>query len=119
MVGPELLIGLSTHAIDELDAALGAGPGLAVPVDYLSAGPVVATPTKPGRPGTGLGYVGEAAQRSPVTVWVTGGVDPQTVGPVLATGASHVVVVRYLTEADEPRRAARLLRQAIDRALGG
>ncbi len=119
IVGPELLIGLSTHAIDELDAALGAGPGLAVPVDYLSAGPVVATPTKPGRPGTGLGYVGEAAQRSPVTVWVTGGVDPQTVGPVLATGASHVVVVRYLTEADEPRRAARLLRQAIDRALGG
>ena len=52
-MGPGAIVGLSTHASDELAAALGDVPGRApAPVDYLSAGPVVATPTKPGRPGT-------------------------------------------------------------------
>jgi hypothetical protein len=50
ILGPDRIVGLSTHAPAELEAALGE------PVDYLSAGPVVPTPTKPGRPGTGEGY---------------------------------------------------------------
>jgi thiamine-phosphate pyrophosphorylase len=121
LLGPEALIGLSTHAPAELAAALGdGGPGegsLAAPVDYLSAGPVVPTPTKPGRPGTGLGYVTEAVARSPWPVWVTGGASPDSVGALVGAGARHVVVVRWLTEADDPGGAARALRQAIDAAI--
>ncbi|MBV8463444.1 MAG: thiamine phosphate synthase [Acidimicrobiales bacterium] len=113
-VGPGALVGLSTHAVDELERARDG----AAPVDYVSAGPVVPTPTKPGRPGTGPGYVAEAVARSPWPVWITGGVTPDTVPELVGAGASHFVAVRWLTEAAEPRAAARRLRLAIDRALG-
>jgi len=127
VMGEDALIGLSTHATEELEAAIGdedAGTTTsaldrpagapAAPVDYLSAGPVVPTPTKPGRPGTGLGYLAEAVARSPWPVWVTGGVDPTTVGPMAAAGARHFVVVRWLTEAEDPEDHARRLRRSID-----
>lgn len=123
-VGPEAIVGLSTHAVAELERAIGEipddgggeGPGPA-PVEYLSAGPVVPTPTKPGRPGTGLDYVRQAVARSPWPVWVTGGADPTTVGTMADAGARHFVVVRWLTEADDPRTHARELRRAIDEAV--
>jgi len=118
VVGEDALVGLSTHAPDELERAVGsASAGAPAPVDYLSAGPVVPTPTKPGRPGTGLGYVGLAVARSPWPVWVTGGVTPDRVDGLVASGARHFVVVRWLTTADDPRSAARSLRDRIDRAL--
>jgi thiamine-phosphate pyrophosphorylase len=118
VVGEEALVGLSTHAPDELERAVGSAcPGAPAPVDYLSAGPVVPTPTKPGRSGTGLGYVGMAAAQSPWPVWVTGGVIPDRVDSLVASGARHFVVVRWLTTADDPRSAARSLRDRIDRAI--
>jgi thiamine-phosphate pyrophosphorylase len=111
ILGPDALVGLSTHAAHDL---AGAPWGA---VSYISAGPVEATPTKPGRPGTGLDYVRMATVRSVVPVFVTGGITPARV-PVLAhAGARHFVVVRYLTEAADPLAAARLLRQAIDEVL--
>ncbi len=111
IVGHERLVGLSTHRPTELDGAASQ------PVDYVSAGPVVPTPTKPGRPGTGLEYVRRAAARSVVPVWVTGGVTPETVPDLVAAGARHFVVVRWLTGAADPGAAARALRAAVDDAL--
>jgi thiamine-phosphate pyrophosphorylase len=131
VMGDRAIVGLSTHARSDLEAAIGAqrtsedlpdvgwgeASGKTAPVDYISAGPVVATPTKPGRPGTGLGYVGEAVRRAPWSVWVTGGVDPVTVVDLIGAGASHFVVVRWLTDASDPRANARALRETIDQAL--
>lgn len=118
VVGPGAIVGLSTHTTADLTEALGDGrDGRRAPVDYLSAGPVVPTPTKPGRPGTGVGYVTEAVERSPWPVWVTGGVDPERVPGLVAAGARHFVVVRWLTGADDPERSARSLRRAIDSSL--
>jgi thiamine-phosphate pyrophosphorylase len=118
IVGPDRLVGLSTHEPAQLEIALGE------PVDYVSAGPVVPTPTKPGRPGTGLGYVAEAARRcasrSPaMPFFVTGNARPDTVGEIVRAGARRVVAVRWLTEAGDPRQAARELRDALDRAVEG
>jgi thiamine-phosphate pyrophosphorylase len=110
ILGPRAIVGLSTHAPVELDAAA------AEPVDYVSAGPVNPTPTKPGRPGTGLGYLSYAALRATRPWFVTGGVTPDTVPSMAAAGASRFVVVRYLTQADDPEANARRLRQAIDQA---
>jgi thiamine-phosphate pyrophosphorylase len=120
VMGDRAIIGLSTHSSEQLGTALGEdrdGPASPAPVDYLSAGPVVPTPTKPGRPGTGLGYVTAAAQRSSWPVWVTGGVDPATVTGMIAVGARHFVVVRWLTGANDPREHARVLRRVIDQEI--
>jgi thiamine-phosphate pyrophosphorylase len=111
ILGPAALIGLSTHARTDVDAAL------AEPVDYLSAGPVSPTPTKPGRPGTGLGYLGYVAARVTTPWFVTGGVTPDTVGPMVRSGARRFVVVRYLTEARDPRTSALRLLDTIAAAL--
>jgi thiamine-phosphate pyrophosphorylase len=118
IVGDGAIVGLSTHAAAELDAAVGTPAEPGPPVDYISAGPVVPTPTKPGRPGTGLDYVSQATGRAPWSVWVTGGVDPGSVSALAAAGARHFVVVRWLTGAADPEHSARLLRSAIDEVLG-
>jgi thiamine-phosphate pyrophosphorylase len=109
ILGPDAIVGLSTHSTEDL-------AGAAIEdVTYISAGPVEATPTKPGRPGVGVGYVSEASARSPVPVFVTGGVTPDAVPGLWFAGVRHFVVVRYLTQADDARVAARALRDAIDR----
>ena len=72
-VGPELLVGLSTHSPEQLEQALGGE------ADQLSVGPVWETPTKEGRPAAGLDYVRHAAaraagapgSRSAASTWIT------------------------------------------------
>jgi thiamine-phosphate pyrophosphorylase len=113
ILGPQAVIGFSTHAPAEWDAAAG---GVA---DYLSAGPVNATPTKPGRPGTGLAYLAYAAASGERRPWfVTGGVTPETVPAMAGAGARRFVVVRYLTQSPQPAEAARRVRAAIAEATG-
>jgi thiamine-phosphate pyrophosphorylase len=111
ILGADAIIGLSTHGERDLAGVAG------VDVSYISAGPVEPTPTKPGRPGTGLDYLRRATEQSPVPVFVTGGVTPDKIAALAGAGARHFVVVRYLTEAEDPGKAARSLRGAIDRAL--
>jgi thiamine-phosphate pyrophosphorylase len=111
ILGPDAIVGLSTHAPNELDAALEE------PIDYLSAGPVTETPTKPGRHGTGLRYLTYVVERAKTPWFVTGGVTPESVKLMAAAGARRFVVVRYLTEAEDPKAAAQALREAIDKAV--
>ena len=108
ILGPQAIVGFSTHAPTELDASA------AEPADYVSVGPVSPTPTKPGRPGTGLEYLRYAARTATRPWFVTGGVTPATVGPMLEAGARRFVVVRWLTESADPEGAARALREVID-----
>jgi thiamine-phosphate pyrophosphorylase len=111
MLGADAIVGLSTHSPAELDASTRE------PVDYVSAGPIEPTPTKPGRPGTGLEYVAYARANASRPFYVTGGVTPETVPAIAAAGARRFVVVRWLTEAEDPKANARALRNAIDTAL--
>jgi thiamine-phosphate pyrophosphorylase len=113
LLGPDAIVGLSTHAPNELDDALEEPV-----VDYLSAGPVSQTPTKPGRPGTGLRYLTYVVERAKTPWFVTGGVTPDSVKMMTAAGARRFVVVRYLTEAEDPKAAAKTLREAIKKAVG-
>lgn len=100
IVGAERVVGLSTHAIDEIDRAL------AQDCDYLGVGPVHATPTKEGRTPVGLEPVRHAARTSDRPFFVTGGMDAATAPEVLAAGAHGIVVVRALTQAPDPQAAA-------------
>ncbi len=111
ILGSDAIVGLSTHTPSELDDALRRD------VTYLSAGPIVPTPTKLGRAGTGTGYAVESQARSPRPVFVTGGVSAANVGQLVALGLRHFVVVRALTEASDPELAACDLRRALDEAL--
>src|SRR5919206_743662 len=81
-VGEQRIVGRSTHAPDQL-AAAEADPD----VDYLAVGPVHATPTKPGRPAAGLGYVRHAASVASKPWFAIGGIDPATIGAVVGAGA--------------------------------
>jgi thiamine-phosphate pyrophosphorylase len=106
-VGPERLVGLSTHSPEQVDAALGA------PVDYIGVGPVHATPTKPGRPAVGLELVRYAAANATVPFFAIGGIDTTNVNAVAGAGATRIAVVRALTNAVDPAAAASALRVAI------
>jgi thiamine-phosphate pyrophosphorylase len=106
LVGPERVVGRSTHEPAQA-AAADADPD----VDYFAVGPVHATPTKPGRPAAGLDYVASIQSQKP---WFAiGGLDAGNVHEVVERGASRIVVVRAITDADDPEAAARALRAAL------
>ena len=107
IVGPQTVVGLSTHDESQLLAAATLD-GL----DYFCVGPVWTTPTKPGRPAAGLDLIDTAARLAPAgdptaKPWFAiGGIDLDNLDDVLARGARRVVVVRAITEADDPAAAA-------------
>jgi thiamine-phosphate pyrophosphorylase len=111
ILGADAIVGLSTHSTDEFDAALVQA------ASYFSAGPIVPTPTKVGRPGTGVTYAIECQARSTLPVFVTGGVTADNIAGLVEAGLRHFVVVRAICEARNPHDAARKLRHALDLAL--
>jgi thiamine-phosphate pyrophosphorylase len=107
---PSAIVGTSTHAVDEVDAA-AAARGL----DYFAVGPVFETPTKKGRPAAGLELVRHAAGRKPPQPWFAiGGINESTVDAVIEAGARRIVVVRAITESASPPEAAACLRARLD-----
>ena len=115
IVGPDVLIGRSSHSVEQArDAAADRC------VDYFCLGPRWPTPTKPGRPHTGLDPLRTVAGSDPAKPWYAiGGIDETTLDEVLAAGARRAVVVRVLTEAADPgavaARLARRLAEAVPR----
>jgi thiamine-phosphate pyrophosphorylase len=94
LMGPDAIIGLSTHSPSQFEAA-------SPEADYLSVGPVWETPTKPGRPAAGL----EAASDESRPWFAIGGIHPGNLGGVVEAGARRIVVVRAVREAASPARA--------------
>lgn len=108
LLGPDMLIGLSTHAPGEIEAP-EAGEA-----DYIAVGPVHETPTKPGRPAVGLELIQHAAAHARKPFFAIGGLDAANISEVLDAGARRVVVLRAIAAAEDPRAAARRLRSRID-----
>jgi thiamine-phosphate pyrophosphorylase len=131
LVGAGVLIGRSSH-----DAQQAAAAAIQPGVDYFCVGPCWPTPTKPGRPAAGLGVVREVAaaqlaaaqlaaaqlagvqppggKRPGERPWFAiGGIDETNLDEVLAAGASRVVVVRAITQADDPGAAAARLAERL------
>ncbi len=110
LVGPDVLVGLSTHAPEEIDAATDHGAAC----DYIGVGPVHATPTKPGRAAVGLELVRHAAAHAAVPFFAIGGIDAHSLPAAIEAGARRVAVVRAIADAADPETAARALRMALD-----
>lgn len=102
------MVGRSTHAPEQARKALEEG------ADYLSVGPVWETPTKPGRPAAGLSHVRWARENLPEKPWYAiGGITLENLDEVLQAGASRVVVVRAILDAEKPEKAARAFRERL------
>lgn len=111
IVGPDPLLGLSTHDAEQLAAAALSA------ADYFCVGPCWPTPTKPGRQAPGLQLVRAAARGGGAKPWFAiGGIDGSRLPEVLDAGARRIVVVRAITAADDPRAAAQRLKSALTAA---
>ncbi|RVW01256.1 thiamine phosphate synthase [Rhodococcus xishaensis] len=109
IVGPDVAIGRSTS--NRAQASLAA---IEEDVDYFCTGPVWATPTKPGRTASGIELIRSTADAAPTRPWFAiGGIDQQRLPEILEAGATRIVVVRAITEADDPEAAARELSDTL------
>ncbi|MGR6921610.1 thiamine phosphate synthase [[Actinomadura] parvosata] len=102
ILGDDIVIGRSTHSTAEASAA-----AVEEGVDYFCCGPIWPTPTKPGRPAPGPPLLRHAASLDTSRPWFgIGGIDLANLDEVLSLGVRRVVVVRAITEADDPGAAA-------------
>ena len=111
IVGPEMILGLSGHSPGDHD-------NMPVEVDYVTAGPVWSTPTKPDREATGLELVTRAAHKVQLPWFAIGGIDGGNVRQVVRAGGRRIVVVRAVTEAEDPVYAVKELLSALPRQAG-
>jgi thiamine-phosphate pyrophosphorylase len=116
-LGPDAIIGLSTHSEEQIAAANER------PIDYMSVGPIWETPTKAGRPAVGLELISHAARSAARPFFAIGGIDTSNAGEVVAAGARRLCVVRAIRDAEDPAAVAESLRRAFagvgDVAPGG
>lgn len=102
LVGPSMIIGRSTHSIEQARAAKAEG------ADYIGFGPLFPTGTKPGRPAIGLQDIAAVQQLAgDMPVFCIGGVSGDTLPQVLAAGARRVVIVSWLLKQADIAAAAR------------
>ncbi len=106
-VGPEAIVGLSTHSEEQIAASTEA------PADYISVGPIWETPTKEGRPAVGLGLISHAAAAAPHPFFAIGGIDTGNAAQVVEAGARRLCVVRAIRDATDPSAIAEELRGAF------
>jgi thiamine-phosphate pyrophosphorylase len=113
LLGPDRLLGASTHSPESLEAAQDAG------ADFVLFGPVYDTPSKRawGAP-QGPASLAAVCRRARVPVLAIGGVTAGRVPELGQAGAAGVAVIRALLEADDPACATRDLLAACDRAWG-
>ncbi|MGD8499486.1 MAG: thiamine phosphate synthase [Phycisphaerales bacterium] len=106
-----LIIGKSTHSLEQLRAACDERP------TYVGLGPVFATATKPTAQAVGLGYVSRATEVLTDTGMghvAIGGITAENVEQVLSAGAASVAVCAAVTKADDPTAACRALKEKIE-----
>ena len=111
ILGESVTVGRSTHSEEDISHALeNEDP------DYIAVGPVFETPTKPGRPAAGIDLIAHAAERVTLPWFAIGGIDEETLPDVIQRGARRVVVVRAITEANDPPAAAERLKKMLEEA---
>ena len=108
IVGPELLIGVSTHSVEQVLQAAREG------ADYLGVGPTFPSRTKLFDHFPGLEFVREAMETTGIPAFALGGIDATNIGEVVAAGARRVAVSAAIAAAEDPRTAAASLLAALE-----
>ncbi|MBI1846145.1 MAG: thiamine phosphate synthase [Candidatus Rokubacteria bacterium] len=108
-----LLVGASVHSRDEALAAEAAG------ADWVVFGPVYDTPSKRAYgPPQGLVALERVTAAVRVPVIAIGGITPERVGAVRATGAAGVAAISAILDAEAPAEATRRFLDALGAAAG-
>lgn len=109
VMGPDKIIGRSTHSLDQARAALAEG------FDYIGFGPLFPTPTKAGRPAIGLDDIASMEREvgARIPAFCIGGIKRANLAAVRAAGARRVVIVSELLQATDVQAATRQARAGI------
>ncbi len=107
LIGPNKLIGLSTHGPEQAAAAVEAG------ADYIGVGPIFTTQTKEDvcAP-VGLGYLDHVVRTCPLPFVAIGGIKEHNIGEVMALGAKTICLVTEIVGAEDIAATARRLQAA-------
>ncbi len=109
-LGPERILGLSTHSQQQIEGALARAHLL----DYFAVGPIFATPTKPTYEPVGLALASYARSKDgPIPFFCIGGIKRHNLQRVLDAGGQRVVVVSDLLCDPDPASAVRVYRKAL------
>ena len=108
LAGRTLLLGASTHGLDEARAAVAAG------ADYCGVGKMFETPSKPRTTVTGPSVLDAFVQAYPKMPHLAiGGITPRNVGQLIEAGVRGVAVSRAICAAEHPDRVVGALRDAL------
>jgi thiamine-phosphate pyrophosphorylase len=110
VVGPEALIGVSTHTLEQARQAVLDG------ASYIGVGPTFPSGTKAFPQLAGLELVRRASAETSLPAFVIGGVSQANLAEAIAAGARRVAVGQAICQADDPRAAAAQLRQQLDQS---
>lgn len=107
IVGPELLVGVSTHDIDQVRQAIAAG------ADYIGVGPVFESTTKSFHEFPGLDFLERLAGEANIPAFAIGGITPENLDRVLETRIHRIAVGGAILDADDPRQTTELLAERL------
>jgi thiamine-phosphate pyrophosphorylase len=108
IVGPDALIGVSTHQLDDVRRAERDG------ADYLGAGPIFSSRTKDFESLAGLEYLRSVRGETALPTFAIGGIHLGNIDDVIGVGGDRVAVSHVLCSSEEPRRIAVTLKQALN-----
>jgi thiamine-phosphate pyrophosphorylase len=89
----DILIGKSTHSLEQARAAQGEG------ADYIGFGPIFATPTKPDYMPIGLADIRRVYAEVNMPIFCIGGINIDNLQGVIEAGAKRVAMVSALLKA--------------------
>lgn len=107
VVGPDVLIGVSTHNIEQVRQAVLDG------ADYLGIGPTFPSSTKSFDHFPGLDFVREAMVETTLPAFALGGIGPGNVAEVVKAGARRIAVSSAVATADDPQATATALKRVL------
>lgn len=113
ILGPDALIGVSTHNLEQLRQAILDG------ASYVGIGPTFPSGTKDFAELAGLEFVRQAMAETTLPAFVIGGVNPQTISAAVAAGARRIAVSGAIAQADDPRAVCVALLAALPEGCGG
>lgn len=107
VAGGAVLVGKSTHTLDQFAAALAEEP------DYLAVGPMIASTTKPQDHIAGPATLRAVRAQTDLSLVAIGGINPDNAAEIMAAGANSLAVCGVICGASDPQAATRTIAQSL------